>query len=145
MPEQPVFEFARLAVEEYLKAQDFIKQHHSEIFKRLADAEERARARDAGPESNVVFVAECLPFVAGIVHVGSQLNDFREARDWALKKLPYADAVSVLSALTFLYIVEKGLRFGNPAELPVWQSMSHRLDSFLAASGALGGRASSSA
>jgi hypothetical protein len=144
MPEQPVFEFACIAVEKHLKAQEFIETHHNEIFKRLSDAEARARAREAGPEANVVFVAECLPFVAGIVHVGSQLDDFREARDWALEKLPYADAVSVLSALTFLYIVEKGLKSAtkeNSAELPVWRSMSRRLDSLLPASGSLAGSA----
>jgi hypothetical protein len=104
MPEQPVFENASHAVK-LLNADEFIKKHRSEIFERLAGAE--ASVKGMGPEGNVVFVAECLPFVAAIVHVGSTLDKFREARDWVRGKLEHADAVSVLSALTFLYIVDQ--------------------------------------
>jgi hypothetical protein len=146
MPEQPVFENARLEVEKQLNAYDFMEKHAAEIFNRLKDAE--ARAESMGPEGNLFFVAECLPFVAAIVHVGSKPEDFRKARDWAQKKLPNADAVSALSALTFLNIVENGITsatIANAGDLPVWQSMRKRLDSLLPASGNLGRSGSPSA
>jgi hypothetical protein len=139
MPEQPVFENARLEVEKRLNAHDFMEKHAPEIFNRLKDVE--VRAESMGPEGNLFFVAECLPLVAAIVHVGSKPEDFGKARAWAQEKLPKADAVSALSALTFLNIVENGIRSATKAnsnDLPVWQSMRKRLDSLLPASGSLG-------
>lgn len=126
---QSVYERARVAVEEKLKINDFINLHWDAIEKRVLDAESRVADMKAG--ANVVFVAECLPFVAGIVHVGSELVNFRMAREWVRAELPNADAVSVLAALTFLYIVGIGLDRADPEKVTTWESIQHRVDTLL--------------
>ena len=131
-----VYEQASIAVVAKLKIDGFIEAHWEEIERRILDVESRvAEAKQRGMDqgANVIFVAECLPFVAGIVHVGSTLDRFREAKKSVGAELPNTDAVSVLAALTFLYIVGKGkeLAEGDPGKLKKWQSIQHRVDSLL--------------
>jgi hypothetical protein len=133
---QPVYDKAHEVVKNQLKIGKFIEDHWEQIEKRLMDAEERVReagTKGMSREANVVFVAECLPFVAGIVHVGSSLEDFRNAKKWVMDNLEHADPVSVLSALTFVYIVENGeaSSTGNQEKLERWQSIHRRVDSLL--------------
>ena len=142
-----VYKDAKIAVEQKLKINTddnhFIDEHWDEIEKRVLDVE--TRVADMGKGGNVIFVAECLPFVAGIVHVASTLDNFRTAKDWVKAVLPEPDAVSVLAALTFLYLVEKGKEEGkklaegdpeklekaDPEKLKKWESIRQRVDSLL--------------
>jgi hypothetical protein len=126
-----VYEQADTAVADKLKIDGFIEEHWDEIEKRVLDVESRVAGMGQG--ANVIFVAECLPFVAGIVHVGSTLDKFRDAKKWVEAQLPHADAVSVLSALTFLYVVDKGkeLAKADPEKLKKWQSIQRRVNSLL--------------
>jgi hypothetical protein len=108
MPEK-----ARQVVEEELKIKDFIEKHESDIYARLEECDVRemdAKARGdlEDNEVDVIFMSESLPFISGIIHVGSSLKNFNNGIDWVRKNLPDADAVAVLSALTFLYIVQRG-------------------------------------
>jgi hypothetical protein len=139
MPEQPIFEKAREAVEENLKAQDFINQHRVEIYARLEECDERVtKAQSEGKvngEADIVFIAECLPMVAAILHVGSTLQNYREAIKKVSDALPDADPVAVLSALTFLYIVERGQNEAPADKTEAWKRIAKRV-SRLTAGGA---------
>ena len=131
------YEQATVAVIDKLEIDGFIEDHWDEIEKRVLDVERRVEeAKKEGKleqGGNVIFVAECLPFVAGIVHVGSNLDKFRVARKWVDAELPNADAVSVLSALTFLYLVMEGKKKaeGDQEKVEKWEKIQCRVDSLL--------------
>jgi hypothetical protein len=135
MPEGMIYKKAKEAVEERLKAQEFIEQHRPEIYARLEECDRRVvTAKDlAGGEADVIFIAECLPMVAAILHVGSTLRNYREGVKWISDSLPDADPVTVLSALTFLYIVEHGQVDARPdeAKMEVWRRISNRVSRLL--------------
>lgn len=107
-------EMAKEAVTEKLKldgpdssGQDtFIQKHQEEIFDKLEHLytnEER--------DHEFAFIAASLPLISGVIHVGSKVDDYREATRWIKedKNMPNADPASVLSALTFIYLVDRGV------------------------------------
>ena len=106
IPEKPAVERAREVVVDQLKVDHFIESHQEEIYKQLE--ENARRTREEGCEGKLMFMAESLPLISGIVHVGSSLENLTNATEWVRRLLPKADPVSILSALTFIYIVEKG-------------------------------------
>ena len=83
----------------------FIARHKEEIFEKLE------HIYDSDREHEFAFIAASLPLISGIIHVGSRVNDYKEATKWVAEEanMPNADPASVLSALTFIYIVDKGV------------------------------------
>ncbi len=61
-------------------------------------------------ECDMMFIADSLPIVTGIVHVGSTLDQLNAAKQWVKRMVPDADPISVLSALTLLYVSEHGYK-----------------------------------
>jgi len=94
-----------------------------------------AEAKSAAQSANVVFFAECLPYAAAIVHTGSVLKDFGNAKAWATQRQPQpADAVSVLAVLTFFYLVDRGTKLSaekDSQELLKWESIRRRVNNLL--------------
>lgn len=101
------FEKAKEAVENQLHVDDFINERKEEIYAKLEDNHRRAMLVE-DDSRGLMFIAESLPLISGIIYVGSTLKNFNDAINWVRKSLPNADPASVLSALTFFYIVEKG-------------------------------------
>lgn len=110
---------AKEAVQE-LGVVNFINTNQDLIYRKLEDCDIRVfKAQKqqniksgesciAGYECDIMFIADSLPLVTGIVNLGSEtLNN---AKQWVRELVPDADPISVLSALTLLYIAEKGYR-----------------------------------
>ncbi|GET36550.1 hypothetical protein [Microseira wollei] len=100
------------AVEEKLDVEDYIFEHIDLIYHKLEQCDLRAKkAENDGNQRyqcDMMFIAESLPVISAIIQVGSKLENYNSAKKWVRDELPDADAVSVLSALTFLYIVGMG-------------------------------------
>ena len=92
-------------VEDYLKIGGFIDLHKDAIFRKL---EEHHRQVGDESESPLLFIAEALPLVSGIINVGCTVENFREAVRWLKSYLPDADPFAILATLTLIYILEKG-------------------------------------
>lgn len=108
------FDKAKEVVEDILGAQDFIESHQDEIFERLEEFDSRTK----NSEGDIMFIAETLPLTSGIVHLGSTADNFKKAKAWVRTNLPDSDTVSILSALTFLYLVDRGWqKFSKSNEL----------------------------
>lgn len=132
MPENIDVKSASEEAVELLQIDDFINTQKGEIFERL---EAGYRSTMNRPEADLLFIAESLPLISAIVNVGSTLNNFRQAVEWVKKELPYAEPVSALSALTFIFIVYKGhkaaLDSGDEEKMKVWTKMRERVEALL--------------
>lgn len=117
-------EKARSAVEE-LQISDFIETHKTEIFGRLKENYELAHSGKSEPESDLAFIADSLPLISAIIQVGSNKEVYLKACKWVQKSLPSANPSSVLSVLTFIYILEKGCKESSldEASRETWENM----------------------
>jgi hypothetical protein len=114
---------------------EFIEKQWPNIETRLLYAQEK----HPEPAASVEFFAECLPYAAAIVHAGSTPQHFIDAKEWArrLHPLVYADEVSILALLTFVFLVDEGVRRSrqeeppNPEKQKKWMSIKSRLDGLL--------------
>jgi hypothetical protein len=143
MEDKEHFDKANSAVE-VLGIANFIENHKEHIYERLEHYEsdrcaqtnawlqDRVREEEfvnEGSECDMIFIADNLSLIRGVVYVGSSLDNFNKAVQWAKKIVPGADSVSVLSALTFIYIVERGWNeFKDDKEKQnFWQSIYNRV------------------
>jgi hypothetical protein len=130
------FSTAREAVDQ-LGLIDFIKAHKALIYEKIKECDKRVE--DAKKEGkgefygDMTFIATCLPLAAGIVHVGSTLDKFKEAQNSLGKGLGLLDPTSVLSALTLLYLVQTG--WENNKEDETWKRIRQRVVRFLESQG----------
>ena len=133
MPLQSLLKTARFAVEEELRLTDFIRTCRRQICQAIEDFERGVSGADCdndAAESNTVFVAECLPLAARIVNAGATREDFQRAVEWVNESKPDADPVSVLSALTFIYLVQEGLE-DSQRDCQIWKRIKRRVNNFL--------------
>ncbi|MBU7585014.1 MAG: hypothetical protein KAF91_19255 [Nostoc sp. TH1S01] len=107
---------------------DFISSNEHLIDRKLEDCDVRvfqAQKRTVkmqsgdrycmeGSECDMMFIADSLPIVTGIVHVGSTVKELNDAKKWVKSIVPDADPISVLSALTLLYVAEHGYEKYQP-------------------------------
>jgi hypothetical protein len=119
-------------VENQLKVAQFIDSHKDQIYAKMEANYQRVRDEQ---QAHLMFVALSLPLVSGVIHVGSTLQDFKRASEWVKQKLRVADPVAILSTLTLVYIVEKGLRefadSGDLARKEQWEGMNEWMQSLL--------------
>jgi hypothetical protein len=95
------------AAEYYLNLEDFFTRQKPLIYERLEHYDRIAT--DAGANSDMVFIAEGLPIINGIINVGSTQDALNEAIKWVKSKWgDMADPLLVLSALVFIYVVDRG-------------------------------------
>jgi hypothetical protein len=107
-----MFALADSAVKE-LNLESFIDKHWSSIEVRLFDADTHAAEAETTIDhssAGMVFFAECVPYVAAVLHAGSALENFVKAKEWVTRQasLHFADPVSVLAILTFIYLIQRG-------------------------------------
>jgi hypothetical protein len=113
------------AVENHLKIGEFIESKKDAIFRRLEEQYNHVKGEVEAP---LLFIAEALPLVSGIVQVGSTVESLRRSVRWANSCVPSADPGSFLSTLTLIYILEKGrdefVVCEDKAKREVWNEMT---------------------
>jgi hypothetical protein len=124
------FETAQKAVEK-LGLIEFINAHKTLIDEKIRACDAHVMASEATGDTfgDMTFIATCLPLAAGIVHVGSELKLFQDAQNWVREDLELPDSTSVLSALTLLYLVQKG--WEENLRDPAWIRIHGRVKRFL--------------
>jgi hypothetical protein len=113
----------------------FITRHRAHIYDWL-----QSSARSVGPECPpLVFFVESLPLVSSIIHVGSTRASYERARQWVTSgplKSPAGSEASVLSALTFTYLVDEGYKASrqrsSKLDRALWERMHQLVDAFTA-------------
>lgn len=101
-----IIDLANIAVKDHLKIDTFILENKRRIYERL---EEYYRDVSGQQDGELLFIAESLPFINGIVQVGSNLENYNNALKWVREQFrENVPAVSILSALTLIYIIEEG-------------------------------------
>ncbi len=97
---------------EKLDLEDFVSMHKSEIYSKIEECCHKVmQKKDEGTlaesEDFLMFMSQTLPFISSVIQVGSSLDNFTAAVSWVRGKMPSADAVPVISALTFYALVEQ--------------------------------------
>jgi len=130
---QPILEKARVAVEEQLDLTEFVRTYRPRLYDLITSCEDPLSAADCDVDSGSSMVTAALPLTARIVLAGSSEVDFRRAVAWVSAVLPAADPVSVLSALTLIYLVNQGREgaLGDPDRAQVWQRINCEVESLL--------------
>jgi TIR domain len=132
IPNSVQFELAKIAVEDQLRISGFIETHKHEIYTKLEQSYRQVIERD---HSSTVFFIEVLALVSGIVHVGSNMDDFKRATTWVRQSRPDVDPVSILSTLTLFYVVEKGWReFSLSSDMlkrSIWEGIRNGMQALL--------------
>lgn len=127
---------AEEAVEKKLRIADFLSGHGPNIYERFEEFERKVKTSQAAqPETvqDLTFIALCLPVVSGLIHVATTKADFDEALSWVASQSPQIDGTAMLSALTFLYIVQEGEKAleGDPEKRELWAEIRKRVERFL--------------
>jgi hypothetical protein len=91
-----------------LGLKDFIQDNKAAIYGQLEDCDTRVSERPSGLDPNAAFVAQSLPLIGGVIHVGSSRTNFDDAATWVQQQSPHAEPNSLLSTLVLLYIVDQG-------------------------------------
>ncbi len=125
-------ENAKRVVEELLQVSSLIEQYKDQIYRKLEDLDKNVTNQSGG---DIAFMAGGLSLISGIVHVGSTLKDYDRATDWVKQQLAKSDPGPVLSALTFIYIVDKGFNefkaSSDEDKRDVWERIHKRVESEL--------------
>jgi hypothetical protein len=126
------FEESKKIVEETLNLKEFITTHEADIFAKLESCD--AHTKKLESDGTIMFITEILPLITAIIHVGSTSENFKDAKNWVRNSLPEADPVSVLTAITFLYIVNRGrAKYSNSKEKSeVWKRICQRANTLMA-------------
>ncbi len=101
------------------------------IFKKLEECDDYAESADFNGE--MMFIALSLPIVNGIIHIASNRNDLRRATQWVVQEWKDGankdpDRVSILSALTLIYLAVKGWqRFRESSKREIWKRIITRV------------------
>jgi hypothetical protein len=126
----PEFKKAETAVGQ-LGLTTFIEDHWNLIQEKMRKCDEEVNAaKDKGQAfGDMTFIATCLPLAAGIVHVGSTLDAFKNAQKEVREGVNLPDSTSVLSALVLVYLVQTG-HDKNPGDA-AWDRIYGRVKRFL--------------
>ena len=113
------------AVEDHLKIDRFLESQKAEVFGRLEDRYNEVKDEVEAP---LLFIAESIPLVSGIIQVESGVANFRAAVRWAKACVPNADPGALLTTLTLIYILQRGAAYyeekGNDEKRETWERMA---------------------
>ncbi len=103
------------AVENYLNLGDFFRRHRDHILDKLEECD--SVAQQAEKNQDMIFFAESLPIINGLIHVGTTREELNKAIEWVKQNWgDKVDPLIVLSALTFIYVAETGAALAeNPS------------------------------
>jgi hypothetical protein len=99
-----------MVMEELLDVREFFLAHKERIYERLEECDRIATA--AVTNADMLFFAESLPIINGIIHVGSTREELIKATDWVKENWEGGEAQPriVLSALLFRYVTKEGAK-----------------------------------
>lgn len=113
---------------------EFIDKNKPIIYGNLERFDQQANATAATVDPNMMFIALSLPVINGIIHIASTQSGLQKAI--ALVKGDSAqdkdlDAISILSALTLLYVAAIGKDdFAGSANSQTWDRIFRRVKNF---------------
>lgn len=122
---------------EKLGVEKFIEVHgKDQIFPKLEDCDKHAE--NAKVDSDMMFIALSLPVINGIIHIASNPTNLKKAMGWVYENwtkvadVDDPDAISILSALTLLYVSIKGEEANReePDKKEIWQRILQRVKLF---------------
>jgi hypothetical protein len=124
LPDPKVLELANEAVG-ILQLPTFFKDHpdylqtiHDRLEEIHDDAEKVNARKEKSVKGEMTFMGRSLPLTNGVIHIGSDRTGLRAAVDWARTTWEdWPDPLSILTALTLVYIVERG-----------WDENKHKAD-----------------
>jgi hypothetical protein len=137
---------APMVVEKVLGLSEFINNNWDNIYRRLEESELRVmkaieEKKIAPEDEHLLFLYETLPFIGGIVRVGSNLHNYDKGVEWVNSRLPHTEPHSVLAALTFFYIVDKAwpafcdsqewvevFHVGKAQKKEIWERIRERVE-----------------
>jgi hypothetical protein len=91
-----------------LVLRNFVRDNKNAIYKQLEDCDARVSQGPSGLDPDAAFIAQSLPLISGVIHVGSTRENFEAAATWVQKQSPHAEPASLLSTLVLLYVVDQG-------------------------------------
>jgi hypothetical protein len=124
-----------LVSEVLLKVDGFFEDHKEQIYNRLEECDRIASKSKINP--NTLFIAESLPIINGIIHVGSARVELNTATDWVRKYWEASEAHPriVLSALLFHYVTERGVtaykNHPDQTKRETWERIRERVSKLL--------------
>ncbi len=125
-----------IAVEVLLNVEGFFYDHRQQIFDRLEECHNIAL--QAISNRDMLFIAESLPIINGIIHVGSARKQLKSATRWVERNWGSGEAHPriVLSALLFKYVTGEGAKAfigQNPPHEKenVWKQIQDRVNKLL--------------
>ena len=111
-----------------LKVRKFIEEQKLLIYEKLEVCDTSGKVMING---DMLFIAESLPVINGIIHVGSTRKTFNDALDYVKGHWQDADPVVLLTALVFIYVVEeawKEIGTGkDEAKKEIWDRIRKRV------------------
>ena len=114
------------------KPSDFFRDNQPRLLQKIKSIHYDAERSPV--DSDMLFIALCLPVASGVIQVGSNAADLDAARQWVQenwgdKEKKYVpDAVSILSSLTLIHIVTVGLRQAQSSEdKEAWKKIVERV------------------
>jgi hypothetical protein len=118
---------AKEAIQVHLKIDDFINHHQDAIFDKIEERYEKLKHDKDAP---LLFIGELLPLMSGIVQVASKYENINNGVAWAKGIIPNADAGSLLTTFTLLYLIDKGQqKFANDSKRHlVWDEISRQVE-----------------
>jgi hypothetical protein len=123
---------AAVVAETLLNIGDFFGTYKEQIYSKLADCDAIA-ARS--PNSEIIFIAESLPVINGIIQIGSTRRTLNKALNWIRASWPEeVDPLIVLSGLVFIYIVDRGEQDhlnGTEEAQRVWKNIRKRVQKLI--------------
>jgi hypothetical protein len=116
-----------------LDIKDFIDDHWPKISQKLIECEKFAREVRYGPD--MMFVSMAIPLVNGIIHVASTRDKLIKTTkyfsdEWKRAGIKEPEKVPIVSALTLIYLVSKGLDTlpqGDKTAATLWEDMNARV------------------
>lgn len=115
-----------------LDVREFIQHQMPTLHDKLVECEEYAQSADLNDD--MMFVALSLPIINGVIHIASDGRHLREAKEWVVSRWKgegnkEPDPVSILSALTLIYVVVEGWRLykDDPEKKELWESILNRV------------------
>ena len=124
-----------MVMEELLDVREFFLAHKELIYQRLEECDRIAK--NAVTNADMLFFAESLPIINGIIHVGSTREELNKATDWVRENWEGSEAQPriVLSALLFRYVTKEGAKeFTNSviqSKRDAWNRIDERVDRLL--------------
>jgi hypothetical protein len=124
-----------MITEVILKVEGFFSEHKQHIYDRLEECDKIANKAQSNPD--MLFIAESLPIINGIIHVGSARAELNSATEWVRKHWDVGEAHPriVLSALLFHYVMDSGVRDHENCDLSkkreAWERIKKRVEKLL--------------